>query len=95
MKRNWDLVRALLIRVKDDDTSVISNYSDEEVGFHFKLLVPDYILTEDGIGLTPKGLELCDELRDERKYNLAMKEIEAAGFGASTEILAWLIKRIA
>lgn len=94
MKRNWDLVRALLIRLKDNDTSVISDYGDEEVGYHFKLLVPGYVSTEDGIKLTDRGNELLDILRDERKYKLAMQEIEANGGGVTTEVLVGLIKRM-
>lgn len=95
MKRNWDLIRLLLLKFENGDTFPgFDNYSDQTVGYHFKLLVPDYVLTEDGIKLTERGKELLNVLRDERKYKLAMQEIEAAGGGATTEVLIGLIKRM-
>lgn len=95
MKRDWNLIRTLLLKLENGDTFPgFDDYSDEEVGYHFKLLVPDYVSTEDGIALTERGNELLNALRDERKYKLAMKEIESRGLGPFSELLVDLIKRI-
>ena len=110
MKRDWHLIRHLLLNIENNESSFwgknllekyppdwqLGKYSPEECQYHLNLLIDaDFIegnLT-DGYQCSWLGKQLIDTLRDERKYNLAIKEIEANGGGATTEVLVGLIKR--
>lgn len=97
MKRNWDLIRLMLLGIEDCTLHKIRGYNTDEILYHFFLLEGARFIEntkERGIILTPKGDELVSTLRDPMTYQKAMKIIESKDVGATEEILVALIKKL-
>ncbi len=96
MKRDWTLIRKLLLGVESNSINPFKEYTQEQVEYHLYLL-SDGGFIEDSTGAYRfrwRGVELLDSLRDEQTFNKVMTEIEERGIGLATEVLVGLIKQL-
>lgn len=95
MKRDWRLIRNLLMKVEDNSISYSPSSSAGLVIYHLKLLSDGGFIekTLDDYWLQWRGAELLESLRNEQTFESAMKLIDERGLGATEEILVALIKQ--
>lgn len=103
MKRDMDLIRAILLRIEsDDDVSV--DCEDEKLAFHLLLLteedfvrgiaVPEALTgppqiqqTMSYVRLTARGHDFLDAIRDETVWRKTQEKVASVGGGVSISIL--------
>ena len=103
MKRDMDLIRAILLAVEDEPSShapeiEIQGYTQEQVGYHAELLkeagfVELYNDSDMIRRLTWSGHEFLDSARDNTRWNQAKDKLNKAG-GASIPIWIALLTEL-
>lgn len=97
MKRNWDLIRLMLLGIEDHTLQEIKDYNAAEIIYHLSLLKRSRYIDDNEnrfLCLTVKGEELADILRDQVTYQKAMKIMKSYDGTAVQEILVGLIKKL-
>lgn len=92
MKRDWNLVRAILLNLELD------NFDRVKIEYHRHILRQARFISQVDLEngsplLTTRGLKLAQTLQDETKLNSVLAFIEEHGGGATEEIITLLIKR--
>jgi len=100
MRRNMDLIRAILLSLEEkgyypiNETPAIEGYSIKEVSFHCLLCCDAKLVSEDPplnldrrVYLTMAGHDFCDLARDDERWSLVKKYFDTCG-GVRWE--AWL-----
>ena len=109
MKRNYDLIRDLLLELEGEQID-LNSYSKEQVLYHKaylckeclaegKLHYPSTTFSEipDHVilrNLTAKGHDLIDEIKDENKWNKVKTWIKDAGKTISIELIKIALTKI-
>lgn len=111
MKRNWDLIRLILLRLEalnagDDFDAHFNGYTDEDVQYHL------YLLTRAGLidsvdysrggdlhfvpqMITWEGQEFIDGARNKTVWDAVKNDLKKRGADASFEILKVLLTKAA
>lgn len=104
MKRDMDLIRALLIAVEGATEPDLSKWSEEEQLYHSVLLIESKLVhgftAEGGDGspvaakmlrLTWEGHEFLDAARDETVWKKVRDKLEAVGTNVALPVLTSLL----
>jgi hypothetical protein len=109
MKRDWNLIRLLLLEVESGEKPAeLNQYSDEQVLYHCDLLnESDLIIASIALGgngtavgarierLTWKGHDLLDTIRDENTWKLTQAVVKEATVSATADMLKEACKWVA
>lgn len=90
MKRNWNLVREILLKVGNRKPLAYSDDNDE-VNYHIGLLLENHIESGDsGLILTPRGKKLFAAIQDKRVFDNAVATIQSNKFCVTEDLLLML-----
>lgn len=93
MRREWNLVREILVKVGSGEPLAYGEY-DNKLNYHIRLLLENHIqLVGSGLFLTPRGRELFTAIQDERVFNNAMATLQSHNFGVTEDLLIALNKK--
>jgi hypothetical protein len=116
MKRDWDLIRDILIEIENaEDMDAFLNFSEngylypeslekygnEKINYHLQLLVnADFISTSDDdygekemSGLTWKGHEYAEKLRDNERWEKIKIYISEKSLDLGSDTIMSLVRR--
>lgn len=110
MKRDMDIIRALMLSVETNDKSLVTPYSAEQLAYHVELL-RDAEMVEAAVSyrselgtkiphfyqisrLTWKGHEHLDAMRDESVWNKAKETILKKGGSWTFDLLKEALAQI-
>lgn len=88
MKRDWDLIREILIAVEDTSrltANSIASYDAETVSYHIQLLNQSNLVRNNL--LTWEGHEFLDKIRQQSAWNRIKGTIKNKGLDLSYEAL--------
>lgn len=87
MKRDWNLVREILLAVGNSKPLPCSDDNDE-ASYHIALLLESHIeWGSEGLVLTLRGKKLFDAIQNKEAFDRAVGKIESCGIGVSEPIL--------
>lgn len=109
MKRDMELVRLLLIEAEGEEHLDLSGYTDEQLGYHWGLLIDDVkwiaghtakdetdqTVAWSSTGLTWEGHEFLDNIRTEGVWKRIGATVKKQGSGLSFAVLKGLAVKFA
>jgi hypothetical protein len=109
MKRDMNLIRLLLLDVEGDEPKPdLSNYTDEQKGYHLAKLVEAGLVNGEisrdnngsaigafAVELTWQGHEFLEAARSEKVWNRALSKAKSEGVEVSISILKELLTQTA
>lgn len=106
MKRDFDLIRAILIQIEGEDQIDLSEYTEKQINYHKVLLIeagflegkPHYSGNDRQIPdmvainrMTWEGHEFIDKARSQTIWDKAKKIIKEKGLSISVDILKTIL----
>ncbi len=108
MKRDMELIRALLLDLEEDEESDLSHWSEEQLLYHMVLLIEaelvhgSYTDGENGIPVSAcalrlswSGHEFLDSARDTTVWAKAKTKLGKTGTSVSLSVLTSLLTKLA